>query len=67
MGKRWDCVWVCSVKINLRLRSAQSTIAVCTPEARVPNRGTVTLWGCIQSRNVVFTIEVWPLDLAWGK
>jgi len=68
MRKGRDRVGIGSVKIDLRLRSTQSTFAICTSEALGANRGTVrqTLGGggAILSRNVVFTVEVRPLDLA---
>ena len=71
MGKWWDCIWVGSVEIDLRLRSAQTTVAVCTSETLVTNRGTVRKGLranlIILSRNVVFAVEVWPFDLAWGE
>jgi hypothetical protein len=57
------------MKINLRLRSAQSTITICASEAWVPKRGNVrrTLGAgmVIMPWNVAFTVEVRPLDLAW--
>jgi len=36
VGKWWNCVRVCSVEIDLRLRSAQSALAICASETRVP-------------------------------
>ena len=41
MGKRWNCVWVGIMKINLRLRRRQSTVPVCPSETWVTDRSTV--------------------------
>lgn len=71
MGKWWDRVRVGSMKVNLRLGGAQSTLTICASEALVANRGAVRqplrASEIILSRSVAFAVEFWPLDLAWGR
>lgn len=71
VGKRWDRIRVSSVKVHLRLRSAQSAIPVCALEALVTDGSMVGLASrgsvIIHPWDVVFAVEVRPLDLAWER
>jgi hypothetical protein len=68
--REWrDRIRVSNVKIHLGRGSAQSTFPICSLEALTTDRGVLryALGGgvFILSRNMVFAVEVWPLDFAW--